>query len=94
MALIGATVGVYMQTAATGVTVAFCYHAEKIMVPKSVVSGAGEFEVGEKVYFDVADANVNNDSGSNYMCGICVKKPALADTEVLIDLDGAHVTVS
>ena len=92
--LIHDTVGVYMQTAAVGEVVAFCYHAEKIMAPKSVVSGAGEFEVGDKVWFDHADANVNNDSGGNYMCGICVKKPALADTEVLIDLDGAHVTVS
>ena len=92
--LIEDTVGFYMQDADAGDDVAFCYHAEKVMAPKSVTTGAGEFNVGAKVYFDHADANVNNDSGSNYMCGICVKAPALADTEVLIDLDGAHVTVS
>jgi len=92
--LIHDTVGFYMQDADAGEEVAFCYHAEKVMAPKSVVSGAGEFEVGDKVYFDHADAEMNNDSGGNYMCGICVKASALADTEVLIDLDGAHVTVS
>jgi len=92
--LIHDTVGFYMQAADAGEDVAFCYHAEKVSAPKSVTTGAGEFEVGDKVYFDHADANVNNDSGSNYLCGICVKKPALADTEVLIDLDGAAVTAS
>ena len=94
MDLIHDTVGVYAQDAAAGADVAFIYHAEKIVVPKSITTGAGEFDAGDKVYFDHADANVNNDSGSNYMCGICVKAPALADTEVMIDLDGAHVTVS
>jgi predicted RecA/RadA family phage recombinase len=94
MDLIEDTVGVYAQNADAGAEVAFIYHAEKISVPKSVVTGAGEFEVGDKVYFDHADANVNNDSGSNYLCGICLKKPALSDTEVLIDLDGAAVTAS
>jgi predicted RecA/RadA family phage recombinase len=94
MDLIGDTVGVYAQDADAGDEVAFIYHAEKIVVPKSVTSGAGEFTAGDKVYFDHADEEVNNDSGSNYMCGICTKTPALADTEVEIDLDGAHVTVS
>jgi hypothetical protein len=92
--LIGDTVGFYMQDADAGADVAFCYHAEKVMAPKSIVSGAGEFDAGDKIYFDHADANMNNDSGGNYMCGICAKTPALADTEMLIDLDGAHVTVS
>ena len=92
--LIHDTVGFYMQTAATGEDVAFCYHAEKVMAPKSQTTGAGEFDAGDKVYFDHADAEVNNDSGGNYMCGICLVAPALADAEVLIDLDGAHVTAS
>jgi len=94
MALVEDTVGVYVETAATGVDVAFIYHAEKIEVPKSQTTGAGEFTAGDKVYFDVADAEVNNDSGSNYLCGIAVKDAAVGDATVLIDLDGAHVTVS
>jgi hypothetical protein len=94
MDLIHDTVGVYAQAAATGEDVAFIYHAEKILVPKSQTTGAGEFDAGDKVYFDHADAEVNNDTGSNYLCGICVKTPALADAEVLIDLDGAAVTAS
>lgn len=94
MDLIEDTVGVYAQTAATGEDVAFIYHAEKILVPKSTASGAGVFTAGDKVYFDHADEEVNSSSGGNYLCGICVKDAALADTEVLIDLDGAHVTAS
>jgi predicted RecA/RadA family phage recombinase len=94
MDLIEDTVGVFAQTAATGEQVALIYHAEKILVPKSQTTGAGEFTAGDKVYFDHADAEVNNDSSGNYLCGICVKDAALADAEVLIDLDGAHVTVS
>lgn len=94
MDLIEDTVGVYAQDADAGEDVAFIYHAEKIEVPKSTTTGAGEFTAGDKIYFDHADANVNNDSGSNYMCGICLKDAAVDDDYVLIDLDGAHVTVS
>jgi predicted RecA/RadA family phage recombinase len=94
MDLIHDTVGVYAQDADAGEDVAFIYHAEKIVVPKSVTTGAGVFVAGDKVYFDHADAEVNSSSGSNYLCGIALEDAALADTEVLIDLDGAHVTVS
>jgi predicted RecA/RadA family phage recombinase len=92
--LIEDTVGFYMQAAATGEEVAFCYHAEKVEAPKSVTTGAGEFTAGDKVYFDHADAEMNNDSGGNYMCGIALKDAAVDDETVLIDLDGAHVTAS
>jgi len=94
MDLIEDTVGVYAQDADAGEDVAFIYHAEKIRVPKSTTTGAGEFTAGDKVYFDHADEEVNNDSGSNYMCGIAVEDADVADEDVLIDLDGAHVTVS
>lgn len=94
MDLIEDTVGVYAQTADAGEDVAFIYEAEKILVPKSTTTGAGEFTAGDKVYFDHTDEEVNNDSGSNYLCGICVKDADVDDTEVLIDLHGAAVTVS
>jgi predicted RecA/RadA family phage recombinase len=94
MDLIHDTVGVYAQDADAGEDVAFIYEAEKIVVPKSVTTGAGEFSAGDKVYFDHADEEVNNDSGSNYMCGIALEDAAVDDTEVLIDLHGAAVTVS
>jgi len=92
--LIHDTVGFYMQDADPGEDVAFCYHAEKVVAPKSSTTGAGEFDAGDKVYFDHADEEMNNDSGSNYMCGIALEAAAVGDTEVLMDLDGAHVTVS
>jgi hypothetical protein len=94
MDLIHDTVGFYMQDADAGEDVAFCYHAEKCTVPKSTTTGAGEFNAGDKVYFDHADAEVNNDSGGNYMCGIVLEDSTVDDCEVKIDLDGAHVTVS
>lgn len=94
MDLIEDTVGVYAQTADAGEDVAFIYEAEKILVPKSTTTGAGEFTAGDKVYFDHTDEEVNNDSGSNYLCGIAVKDADVDDTEVLIDLHGAAVTVS
>ena len=94
MDLIEDTVGVYAQDADAGDEVAFIYEAEKIVVPKSTTTGAGEFTAGDKVYFDHADEEVNNDSGSNYLCGIALEDAAVGDTEVLIDLHGAAVTVS
>ena len=92
--LIEDTVGFYMQTVDADEEVAFCYHAEKVTAPKSTTTGAGEFTAGDKTYFDHADAEMNNDSGSNYECGIALKDATVSETEVLIDLDGAHVTVS
>jgi Uncharacterized conserved protein (DUF2190) len=94
MDLIGATVGVFAQLAATGEKVAFIYHAEKIEVPKVVTTAYGIFVAGDKVYFDHAAAKVTKATSGTYLCGICVKDAGVAATSVLIDLDGAHVTAS
>lgn len=94
MDLIEDTVGIYAQDTDAGEEVAFIYQAPKILVPKSVTTGAGEFTAGDKVYFDHADEEVNNDSGSNYQCGIALEDAAVGDTEVLIKLNGAAVTAS
>jgi hypothetical protein len=88
MDLIHDTVGVYMQDAATGVDVTFCYHAEKIEVPKILGSTYGIFAAGDKVFFDHTNADVESDSSGNLWCGICVKAAGAADTYVLIDLKG------
>jgi predicted RecA/RadA family phage recombinase len=92
--LIGATVGVYAQTAATGEDVALIYHAEKIEVPKVVTTAYGIFTAGDKVYFDHSAAKFTKATSGTYLCGICVADAAVAATSVLIDLDGAHVTAS
>jgi hypothetical protein len=92
--LIGATVGVYAQAAATGEDVAFIYHAEKVEVTKRTGTTYGLIVAGAKVYFDHAAADFSSDTSGNYCCGICVKDTTAAGTTMLIDLDGAHVTVS
>jgi len=88
MDLIHDTVGFYMQDADAGADVAFCYHAEKVVVPKLTVSGTDIFEAGDKVYFSHADAAVTATHGSNLWIGIALEAKTAADTEIKIDLLG------
>lgn len=88
MDLIHDTVGFYMQDADAGADVAFCYHAEKVVVPKLTVSGTDIFEAGDKVYFSHADAAVTATHGANLWIGIALEAKAAADAEIKIDLLG------
>ena len=90
--LVHDTVGVYMQDADAGEDVAFCYHAEKVEVPKRTGSSYGILEAGDKVYFDHAAADFSSDTSGNLLAGICLKAAGAADTVVLIDLLGNRAT--
>ena len=96
MALVGACVGVVVEavlTADIGDEAVLVYQAPKILVPCPAVA-SGDYGVGEKIYFDAADKEVNQSSGGNYMCGVVLEAPTAGDEEVLIQLDGLAVTVS
>lgn len=43
---------------------------------------------GDKVYYDVADGNVNKDASGNHAVGHAVEAAATADTHVIIEFDG------
>ena len=87
MAKVEDVVGVYLEDADTGDEVAFCYYAPKIVVT-SVAVGTGKFTAGSKVYFDATDAEINESSTGNTLCGVVLETPALAAETVLIALDG------
>ena len=87
MAKVEDVVGVYLEDAATGDEVAFCYYAPKIVVT-SVAAGTGKFKAGSKVYFDDGDDEINESSTGNTLCGVVLETPALAAETVLIALDG------
>jgi len=87
MDLIEGLVGVWAETKAAGLICAFIYQADAILVPKGIGS-TSIFAAGGKVYFDHADANVNESSGGNTLCGRALEAAIAADTEVLIDLEG------
>ena len=87
MAKVEDVVGVYLEDADTGDEVAFCYYAPKIVVT-SVAVGTGKFTAGSKVYFDEGDAEINESSTGNTLCGVVLETPALAAETVLIALDG------
>lgn len=87
MAKVEDVVGVYLEDADTGDEVAFCYYAPKIVVT-SVAVGTGKFTAGSKVYFDEQDAQINESSTGNTLCGVVLETPALAAKTVLIALDG------
>lgn len=87
MAKVEDVVGVYLEDADTGDEVAFCYYAPKIVVT-SVAVGTGKFTAGSKVYFDANDAEINESSTGNTLCGVVLETPALAAETVLIALDG------
>lgn len=87
MAKVEDVVGVYLEDADTGDEVAFCYYAPKIVVT-SVAVATGKFTAGSKVYFDEVDAEINESSTGNTLCGVVLETPALAAETVLIALDG------
>lgn len=89
MDLIEAMVGVWAETKDAGETCAFIFQADKIAVPKGTGS-TSIFAAGQKVYFDHADANVNESSGGNTLCGRALEVALAADDELLITLNG-HV---
>ena len=87
MAKVEDVVGVYLEDADTGDEVALCYYAPKIVVT-SVAAGTGKFKAGSKVYFDATNAEINESSTGNTLCGVVLETPALAAKTVLIALDG------
>ncbi len=84
------TVGVVIGTVSDGDQVVINYHAAKIIVPCAEVTSGNlaNYQVGCKVYFDVADAEVNTSSGSNYLCGIVLVAPSVGDETIEIHLIG------
>ncbi len=91
MTRIGQTVGVIIHATAIGSTAVLNYQAAKIIVPcVAITSGnLGSMSVGDKVYFDVADKEVNPDSSGNYLCGIVLVTPSIGDETIEIHLMGA-----
>lgn len=87
MAKVEDVVGVYAGDADTGDSVAFIIRAPKILVP-CVAATSGSFAAGAKVYFDAADAEVNETASGNTLCGVVLEQPDTGDEEVLIALDG------
>jgi len=84
----GEVVGVWEQDYDTGDTGVLIYYAPDIIVPCAVATSSVDYAVGEPVYYDSADAEVNQSASGNYLCGNVVVAPALGDEEVEIDLDG------
>uniref|UniRef100_A0A6M3L1B8 Uncharacterized protein n=1 Tax=viral metagenome TaxID=1070528 RepID=A0A6M3L1B8_9ZZZZ len=84
------TVGVIVNTVASGYQVVLVYWAAKILVPcVEITSGnLADFAVGCKVYFDAADEEVNASASGNTLCGIVLEQPSVGDETILIHLDG------
>ena len=93
MAKVEDVVGFYFKAADTGDSVAFIYYAPKVVVP-CAAAASGSYAVGSKVYFDAADAEVNESSTGNTLCGVVLEQPATGAEEVLIALDGTLGIVS
>lgn len=81
-------VGVYAEAGVSGDVVEFIYQCDKIVVPKAAATGY-TFTQGDKVYFDAAEAGVNNSSSGNTLCGRALETVTETDTEVEIELNGA-----
>lgn len=81
-------VGVIVEATSSGAEAVLVYDAPKILVP-CPAAASGDYAVGEKVYFDAADKEVNQSSGGNTLCGFVLEAPTAGDEEVLIDLQGS-----
>lgn len=87
-ALVEETIGVYAADYAAGDIGVVIYKAPKILVPCAVVTTAVDYDVGEPVFADIADNEVNLTTSGNTLCGIVLVKPAVGDCVVEIELDG------
>ena len=82
------SVGVYMQDGDIGDVVAFCYHAEKIELPKVAGSTLYGAYAGDKAYYSAANHAITPVAGSNLWVGIFVKDCLTTAAVCLIDLKG------
>lgn len=85
----GAIVGVPYADAAEGATAVLIYDAPDIEVT-CAAAGPGAYLVGAPVYFDAADAEVNESAAGNTFCGVVAVQPDLAAETVRISLVGVH----
>ena len=85
------TVGVIVETVASGAQAVLVYEAAKIVVPCAIVTSGNlaEYAAGCKVYYVAAGAEVTTSSGGNTLCGIVLVAPSVGDEEVEIHLMGA-----
>ncbi|MFA5160311.1 MAG: DUF2190 family protein [Candidatus Omnitrophota bacterium] len=79
--------GVVYKDAAEGEDAVLIYKARRVVVPCVVVT-SGSFDVGNRVFYDVADAEVNESASGNHLCGVVMVAPAVGAEEVEIELDG------
>ena len=88
------TIGVWAMDYDTRDVGVLIYEAPKIIVPCAVATTSVDYDVGEPVYYDVADAEVNLSTSGNYLCGVVLVQPAIGACEVEIELTGlANLTL-
>lgn len=78
-------VGAYMEDGAVGATVAVCYAAEKVRLPKAA---AVNFAIGDLVYYDPLAFNLTSVAAGNILCGRATEAAVNADTDMEIDFHG------
>ncbi len=88
-AKINDVVGFFPVALNAGVSGAFIYRAEKIMVDKTSVSGVNAPQAGQKVYYDNSASLVTTHASGNTLIGRCLISALPTDAQVMIDLDGA-----
>lgn len=89
--LVGDVVGVWVETSAAGEDNVLCYEASKILVPCIVITAGNLalYGLGQTVYYDSTNAEVNAVTSSGPPCGIVVAVPTAGDETLLIHLMGA-----
>lgn len=62
--------------------------APGIVLPKSTTTGQNTFAVGEKVYWDVAEGALANESSGNVLLGIALEAATRLETTVRCTVNG------
>ena len=82
------TIGIVVQDAAIGETVALVYFCPKVLVPKQTGTGRA-IAVGESVYADPTEQRVSDAGGTGtILVGRALEAAADGDATVLIHFDG------
>jgi predicted RecA/RadA family phage recombinase len=91
MGLLGdSTVYAWLETYATGVIGTKITEAERITLP---AASAAVFAIGDEVYFDTSNLNLDESQAGRYRCGKALAAKAALETSVLVDFWGNQAEI-
>lgn len=88
--LLNDTLFIWATDVASGAVGTVIFRAPRVYLPCAAAPTAG-YPVGDRLYWDTADGELNNSSSGNRECAVVTKAAVLGDELVEVRFDGAEV---